>query len=133
MPAIHTADDLAKALDVSVGEIRWLSFHRRTSETTHYRQFGIAKKTGGIRKISAPMPRLKRVQLWILSNFLEKVELHRAAHGFRRGRSIVTNAQPHVKSDVVINVDIKDFFPSITFPRIRGVFKSLGFSGRVRS
>ncbi|MEZ6046413.1 MAG: hypothetical protein R3C11_12755 [Planctomycetaceae bacterium] len=55
------------------------------------------------------MPRLKRAQEWILHHILEQVELHDAAHGFRRGRSIVTNAEPHVQADVVINVDMENF------------------------
>ena len=67
----------------------------------------------------------------VLLNILEQVELHRAAHGFRRGRSIVSNAKPHVGSDVVINVDLEDFFPTVTYKRIRGVFRSLGYSDQV--
>ena len=131
LPELGTVAELAQAMNVSVGEVRFLAFHRRASTTTHYRRFGIAKKTGGIRLISAPMPRLKRAQEWVLFNILEKVELHRAAHGFRRGRSIVTNARPHRNSDVVINVDVENFFPTVTFPRIRGVFKNLGYSGQM--
>jgi len=131
LPVLHRETDLAEAIEVSAGELRFLAFHRRASQTTHYRRFGIPKKTGGIRKISAPMPRLKRAQEWVLNAMLEKIELHRAAHGFRRGRSIVTNAQPHVGSDVVINVDMKDFFPTITQSRIRGVFRSFGYSGQL--
>jgi RNA-directed DNA polymerase len=131
LPTVGSVVELAAAMNIPVSELRFLAFDRRTSTTTHYRRFGIAKKTGGIRTISAPMPRLKRAQEWILQNVLENVELHRAAHGFRRGRSIVTNAQPHVNSDVVINVDVQNFFPTVTFPRIRGVFKSLGYSGQL--
>jgi hypothetical protein len=49
------------------------------------------------------MPRLKNAQHWILVNILEKLELHDAAHGFRPCRSIVSNAQPHVGAEVIIN------------------------------
>lgn len=133
LPELNDAAELAAAMDVTVGELRFLAFHRRAASTTHYRRFAIPKKTGGLRSISAPMPRLKRAQEWVLTHILERVELHRAAHGFRRGRSIVTNAQPHVNSDVVINVDIENFFPTITYTRIRGVFKSLGYSAQLAS
>ena len=68
------------------------------------------------------MPRLKQAQHWILSQILEKLELHDAAHGFRHGRSIVSNAQPHVGRDVIINFDLKDFFPSISYKRVKGLF-----------
>lgn len=78
--------------------------------------------------ISAPMPRLKEAQYWILVNILEKVLVNDKAHGFVPKRSIVTNAQPHVKAELVINIDLKDFFPSIHYPRVKGVFQSFGYS-----
>ncbi len=131
LPVLHVANDLASAMEITVPELRFLAFNRRTSVTTHYQRFAIPKKTGGLRHISAPMPRLKRAQQWVLWNVLEKVELHQAAHGFRRGRSIVTNARPHVGADVVINVDLEDFFPTITYRRIKGVFRNFGYSEQI--
>lgn len=128
LPVLEEVTDLAGAMEVSVGRIRFLAFNRRTSRISHYQRFSIPKKTGGLRQISAPMPKLKAAQEWILFNILEKIELHRAAHGFRRGRSIVSNAKPHVGAEVVINVDIKDFFPTITWKRVRGVFRKCGYS-----
>lgn len=115
LPIFATPEKLAQAMGITVGELRFLAFARKTSTTTHYKRFMLPKKTGGQRLISAPMPRLKRAQEWILGNILEKVQLHDAAHGFRRGRSIVTNAQPHVGADVVVNLDLKDFFPTVTY------------------
>lgn len=131
LPRLASPTALAQAIGVSLGELRFLAFHRRVSRVTHYVQFAIPKKSGGNRRISAPMPRLKRVQEWILENLLQFVPLHRAAHGFRRGRSIVTNAAPHVGSDVVVNLDLEDFFPTITFRRIKGLFAKLGYSESV--
>jgi retron-type reverse transcriptase len=89
------------------------------------------KKAGGLRTISAPMPRLKRAQYWVLDNVLARAPVHPAAHGFLKGRSIVSNAAPHVGQAVVINVDLKDFFPSIALPRVRGVFTQLGYGKQV--
>lgn len=131
LPTVGKLEELAAAMEITVGELRFLAFSRRVSKTTHYRRFAVPKKTGGVRHIAAPMPRLKRAQQWILENILERVALHRAAHGFRRGRSIVTNAQAHVGSDIVINVDLKDFFPTVTYRRIKGVFRKLGYSEAV--
>jgi hypothetical protein len=74
-----------------MNELRFLAFDRKTSTVTHYVRFQITKKTGGVRQISAPMPRLKALQHWLLQHILEKVENHDCAHGFREGRSIVTN------------------------------------------
>jgi RNA-directed DNA polymerase len=128
LPVLHKAADLAAALDITVNQLRFLAFNRRTSTVSHYIRFNIPKKTGGVRRISAPMPRLKQVQQWVLDFILEKVALHPAAHGFRRGRSIVTNAKPHVGAEIVINLDFKDFFPSISYPRVKGLFRALGYS-----
>lgn len=119
---------LAARIGITLNELRFLAYHRRVSRVTHYRRFRIAKKTGGHRHISAPMPRLKNAQRWILENILQDLDLADCVHGFRRDRSIVTNAQPHVGADVVLNVDIKDFFPSVTFRRVKGLFRSLGYS-----
>jgi hypothetical protein len=128
LPQLANAEAIAEAMGITVNELRFLAFSRKTSTVSHYVRFKLPKKTGGERLISAPMPRLKRAQQWILENILEKVELHDAAHGFRRERSIVSNAAPHVGEEVVINLDLKDFFPSISYKRVKGVFRALGFS-----
>ena len=128
LPVCETPEQIASAMGISVGQLRFLAFSRHTSTISHYIRFKIPKKTGGERLISAPMPRLKNAQHWILVNILEKLELHDAAHGFRRDRSIVSNAQPHVGADVIINFDLKDFFPSISYKRVKGLFQSFGYS-----
>ena len=128
LPILNTAQDIATAMDITVGELRFLAFSRPTSTVSHYIRFKIPKKTGGERQISAPMPRLKNVQTWILDNVLCNIPLHEAAHGFRAGHSILTNAEPHVAADVIINFDLKNFFPSISYKRVKGLFFSLGYS-----
>jgi retron-type reverse transcriptase len=127
LPALDTPLALAEAMGIPLAELKFLCFHREVARTTHYRRFLLPKKTGGQRTISAPMPRLKRAQYWVLDNLLAKVPCHAAAHGFMPGRSIVSNAAPHCGQAVVINLDLKDFFPSITYPRIKGVFLGLGY------
>ncbi|WP_454707797.1 reverse transcriptase domain-containing protein [Delftia acidovorans] len=127
LPELADAAQLADAMGITVAELRFLGFHREVARTHHYHSFTLPKKTGGERLISAPMPRLKRAQYWVLDNILGKVPAHDAAHGFLAGRSIVSNAAPHAGHDVVINLDVKDFFPSIAFGRIKGVFRHLGY------
>ncbi len=128
LPSLPDAAAIARAMGVTVGELRFLAFHRRVSAVTHWRRFAVPKKTGGQRLISAPMPRLKRAQRWILREILDKVPVHDAAHGFVPGRSIVTNAAVHVGREVVVNLDLKDFFPTLDHRRVRGLFRSLGYS-----
>ncbi|MFC1849037.1 reverse transcriptase domain-containing protein [candidate division CSSED10-310 bacterium] len=131
IPVLKTAAEIAAAMNISVGELRFLAFARKTSKCSHYKRFTIPKKSGGQRLISAPMPRLKQAQLWILENILDKIPVHESAHGFLKGRSIVSNADPHVGAAVLINLDLKDFFPTVTYPRVKGLFRSLGYSEQV--
>lgn len=131
LPPMSNAQDLAAAMGLTLQELRFLAFERRVSRISHYRRFAMPKKTGGERIISAPMPRLKRAQYWVLENVLARAPVHAAAHGFLKGRSIVSNAAPHVGRAVVINLDLKNFFPSIGAPRIKGVFRELGYSEQV--
>lgn len=120
--------ELAKAMLTSVPELRFLAYGRKVAKSSHYRRFLMPKKAGGHRLISAPMPRLKQAQHWILENLLNKVPLHDAAHGFRADHSILTNAAPHVGARTVINLDLRDFFPNITWLRVFGLFHALGYS-----
>lgn len=131
LPRFEDAAQLAAAMGISIGELRWLTFGRKVSKTTHYQRFHLPKKSGGLRLISAPMPRLKELQSWVLRSILEPVPLHAAACGFRRGLSIVDNARPHVGAEIVVNIDLKDFFPTLTYPRVKGAFRKLGYSGQV--
>jgi retron-type reverse transcriptase len=128
LPKLETPEVLAQALGLSVGQLRGLCYARVVYTRTNYVRFALPKKTGGLRLISAPMPRLKAAQHWVLENILEKLPVHEAAHGFRAGRSIVSNAQPHVGSAVVVNLDLKEFFPTVMYPRVKGFFVKLGYS-----
>jgi len=128
LPNLSSHKSLAEAMNISLNELHFLSYQRHTSKVNHYQRFQIVKKTGGVRHISAPMPRLKRVQYWILDNILQAVPLHDAAHGFVPGRSIITNAETHVAKDVVINLDLQNFFPTINYRRVKGLFHKMGYS-----
>jgi retron-type reverse transcriptase len=128
LPELQDAPSIAAALGVTVGELRFLAFARGTSLVSHYVEFTIPKRTGGERRISAPMPRLKRAQRWINEQILARVPAHPAAHGFLKQRSIVSNARPHVGTPLVVNLDLKDFFPTVTYRRVRGLFRALGYS-----
>ena len=58
---------------------------------------------------------------------LSKVPIEDAAHGFVPGRSTVTNATPHVGASILVKFDLKDFFPTIHFYRVLGMFATLGY------
>jgi retron-type reverse transcriptase len=118
-------------MGISVGKLRWLTYHRDLVTLVHYHRFSIPKRKGGERLISAPKSSLKLAQAWVLENILSKLPAHDAAQGFIKGKSILHNAAPHVGKAVVVNLDLKDFFPSITFKRVKGLFRSFGYSEAV--
>lgn len=128
LPLLSAPIDVAKALGLTVARLRWLCFHGEAVERPHYVYFEVPKRSGGKRLLSSPHRSLAAAQGWILREILEKLPVEEQAHGFVKGRSTVTNARPHVGRDVVVNLDLSDFFPSITFPRVRGVFQRIGYS-----
>nr|WP_315024189.1 reverse transcriptase family protein [uncultured Aminipila sp.] len=79
------------------------------------------------RKIDSPSRKLKERQRWILKNILEKIALSDNCCGFVRCKSILDNAKPHVGKEFILNMDIKDFFPSINQNAIEDIFSNLGY------
>jgi len=131
LPVLASPMDLARALGITIPELRWLSFHAEAVERMHYVNFEIAKRSGGTRIISAPHEKLSKAQAWVRENILEKLPAEAPAHGFIKEHSTVTNARPHVGRRLVVNLDLSSFFPTITFPRVKGVFRRRGYSPAV--
>jgi retron-type reverse transcriptase len=131
LPLMSTPKDVAVALGISVKQLRWLAFHAEAVAKPHYVRFEVKKRSGGTRALAAPMPKLAAAQEWVLRNVLDKLPTEATAHGFIRGRSTVTNAREHLGRDLVVNLDLKDFFPTIGFWRVRGVFQRMGYSPAV--
>jgi retron-type reverse transcriptase len=128
---IKDVKDLANKMGVNLKLLRFLTYTQKLSTKSNYVHFKMAKKSGGFREISAPKPELKRLQYWILENILNKVEVSGEAHGFVAKRSIVSNASAHIGKAVVINCDLENFFPTLNYARVKGLFKSLGYSAEV--
>lgn len=131
LPLLSTPAELATALGLPIPKLRWLCYHAEATERTHYIYFKIPKRSGGERLLSAPKPMLAKAQEWVLHNILEKLPTEAPAHGFIKNRSTVTNAAPHLQKALVVNLDLSDFFPTITYPRVRGFFEKLGYSPAV--
>jgi retron-type reverse transcriptase len=131
LPVLATPADIARAMGVSISRLRWLAFHSEASQVTHYVRFTVPKKSGGTRALAAPHRDLAACQAWILANVLGKISVHDAAHGFVPRRNTVSNAIPHIGQSVIVNADIKDFFPTISFGRVKGVFQAMGYSPAV--
>jgi hypothetical protein len=134
VPVIESAGSLADWLRLDPGELEWfadlkgLGCGRKVSpQLRHYHYRVLLKRSGRVRLIEAPKPRLKEMQRQILSLILDKIPPHAAVHGFVKGRSIKTFAAPHVGQRVVLRMDLRDFFPSISGARIQTLFRTVGY------
>jgi RNA-directed DNA polymerase len=126
----RTPADLAKWLELPENDLReWLQGMptRPSAGRYSYNQFTIPKRHGGSRDIEAPSDDLKALQRRVLRKLIRPLPVHPAATGFVRGRSIVHNARPHAGQGVVINIDLRDFFPSISSQRVYQAFRALGW------
>jgi RNA-directed DNA polymerase len=105
-------------------------YHLSKTKDLRYTEFFISKKSGGIRTINSPDNNLKRVLGTI--NLLFQIVFEKYAHynsnGFLFGKDIRRNAIPHINKNYVLNMDIKDFFPSINFRRIKTVLELSPFN-----
>ena len=133
LPVLRNVHDISKLIGLNPETIVWLSFEKRVSSVDHYLRFEIPKRSGGMRLISSPKKQMRQVQLAIREEILKKMPPSNQAMAFRPNISIVDNAKVHVGAKILVRVDLKDFFPSISFNRVRGFFKSCGYSPGVAS
>ena len=132
LPELKDVHALAAALELQMPRLRWLVYHREVDTGTHYHRWTVPKRSGrGVRLISAPKPDLKRVQAWIARQITEHLPVHGAAHGFLSGRSTKTNARVHAGARVVVKFDVRDFYPTVTYRRVKGLFRKAGYGEQV--
>jgi S1-C subfamily serine protease len=96
-----------------------------------YSQFNIAKGSGKVRTITAPDTRLKIIQRKLAPLLDQLYRVRNPVHGFVAARSVKTNAAAHDGRRVVVNLDLKDFFPTITEKRVIGLLQAIGVQKRV--
>lgn len=128
---LQTKKELADFLNLSLDKLNY--FVSADSFYSLYRHRLVPKRNGGFRELLIPRSDLKRVQRIIAKQLEKHYKPLPCVHGFVRGRSIRTNADIHVGSQVIVGLDIKDFFPSISSKRVYGLLKSkkLGLSSEV--
>ncbi|MGE6784626.1 TIR domain-containing protein [Ensifer adhaerens] len=118
---IKTVDDLAKTLEIPKGVLIFIAYTRGVS--FYYREFELKKKNGGTRKISAPRGGLRIIQ-HKLKRILDELDRKpTCSHAYHKGRSALTNAVQHRKTRYTFGVDLVDFFGTIHFGRVSGVFQ----------
>lgn len=117
---LSSLDGLCDLLGVKKGHLLFICY-KRTHELK-YKSFEIPKKRGGLRKIDSPQKGLRVVQQKLAELLAENLDFKPCVQGFIKKRGVLPNATLHKKSTWVLNVDIKDFFGSINFGRVRAVF-----------
>lgn len=123
LPVLETVEGIASAMRISGALLYRLSKQPKR----FYRFYSINKRSGGTREIAQPNRTAKAVQLWILRNILDQLKVSSASKGFQRGESILTNVIPHSRANAVLQLDLENFFPSISADRAYHIFKSIGY------
>ncbi len=137
LPQLPTAKDVREWLGLLDHELNWFAdIERRqcrvkASRLHHYDYRWIEKRSGPPRLLEIPKTRLKSIQGRILSEILNRVPPHDAAHGFTRGRSTRSFVKPHTGQAVLLRMDLKDFFHSVPVARIGALFRRLGYPRNV--
>jgi len=123
---VTTRRELAQILGV---EYKILAFNLyKLTDNVKYIEFEIPKKNGGQRLITAPNSGIKYIQSNLSKLLLNVYQAKNCTHGYVKDKSIKTNAKTHLNKKTVINIDLENFFPSINFGRVRGIFKSYPFN-----
>jgi RNA-directed DNA polymerase len=123
--ASRTQDDLAAIFGTTV--LR-LTFHLYSPKAPKYREFTIPKAGGSKRLIAAPPNTVRAWQSYLARLLSDIYQPKHAAHGFVPKRSVATNAMVHLGRTLVLNFDLVDFFQTVHFGRVRGVFLKPPFS-----
>lgn len=137
VPKLATTRDLCDWLQLSENELDWFADTRNTNAEAssdrliQYRARWIPRSSGRYRLLESPKERLKAIQRRILADILNSIPSHFAAHGFKTGRSILTATAGHVGEEVVVALDLTEFFPSTNLGRVYGLFRRIGYPHEV--
>lgn len=110
---MNLLDELAIKFNKSKDEIRTYSL----KAPDKYKMYLIPKRKKGKRLIAQPTSELKSIQRYIVFHKLQKLPIHPCTYAYRKNISIKDNASVHVKNSYLLNLDLENFFNSIT-PRL---------------
>lgn len=125
--AMISTEKFYEYLGIGPGERKFLERHAKY----RYMKVTIDKRGGGKRVLLVPEPRLKFLQRKILA-LLETMYSPRVpVHGFVKKRGVISNANLHQKRPYLLNVDISNYFGSISRARVFGLLIALGLDDSV--
>jgi len=137
LKSAQNLQDLASIISVPHQSLTYALYGIHRLGLPNYSTFKIAKKNGGERLINSPVKELKDIQKKVsklLQECLNTIfileghrnhnkEIESISHGFLKGKSIITNAEPHKNKHFVLNIDLNDFFGTIHYGRVYGFLK----------
>lgn len=129
LPVIFNLRHLAKTADV-----RWVTLNRivsRRNEKRDYELFSIPKRSGGWRYIHKVAKNLAKVQKYINQEILRQNSPHSSSYAFHKMGGIRSCAEVHCGARWLIQLDLKDFFYSISELKTFQIFKKMGYSAQV--
>ncbi len=118
--SLKTPRDVASLLEIEYGRLVYHLY--KVQDESKYKTFEIPKKSGGIRAISAPISALKLIQQKLAEILLQVYKPKPSVFGYVLNKNIVLNARKHKRAKYILNVDLENYFPSINFGRVRGLF-----------
>jgi RNA-directed DNA polymerase len=122
---LQTDNDVANLLEIPVGQLLHILYSQKQS----YNSFVIKKKSGKSRIIESPKNSIKILQNKVKPLIEAHYRVKKPVHGFvGNGKGIVSNAEQHKKKKYVLNIDLQDFFHSVNFGRVQGIFRNIPFN-----
>ncbi|WP_175784073.1 reverse transcriptase family protein [Burkholderia ambifaria] len=97
--------------------------HAANNLDRHYTPYLIPKANGKQRAIVIPSLHLKTIQKRINREIFSHVAYPHYLYGGIDGKDYVRNAGAHRDTHAIIALDVKDFYPSITFERVLGIYQ----------
>lgn len=131
LPRLDTLADLAALLGLDIGELEWFAdargWNRRAPERLqHYRHEWRTRPGRAPRLLEVPEQRMRRAQRTLLDTVIGVLPAHDAAHGFMPGRGVISGAEAHLGSAVVIALDLVSFFSRVPAKQIYAVLRRAG-------
>jgi hypothetical protein len=137
VPPLTTTSALAEWLELTPGQLDWFADCQGREARTpsgplrHYTYSWLLGRRGKQRLLEQPKARIKALQRKLLHEVLDRIPAHWAAHGYCKGRSVSSYAEPHVGKRIVLRLDLRDFFPSVRAARVRALFRTAGYPPEV--
>ena len=133
IPRWQTVRDLGEWLDIDDARLLWFADEKGLERTLasgplrHYHYRWIRKRRSGFRLIESPKCHLKQIQRRLLTTCLQRLPMHDSAHGFRRGRSVTSYTATHTNREIVLRMDLQNFFPSLIPWRLTQLLMLVGY------